>query len=356
MELVSQAGVPQSRETKHAHHRFATIFSGPLAAGRLASPGRPTTMTFSLREQGGDELTVNALVPKPKAGGERTDLDAEGYEVLLEGPAGSLSAVFPPPTGKDGVARDLMADPRLLRFASAVYLHLEANEMTGTSFLEEEQPRMASDGAFLASTLAWMKGAAEEELDQLTKELARIVPGVKRIRTLRERVTERRFQKMTVDGQPIWRPKDETVLGDRFEIEFDDGTSVPADLLSEGTVLALGLLTKIHEPERPRLVLLDDIDRGLHIEAQARFVEVLRDLQKLDENLQIVCTTHSPYLLDRFEPSEVRMLALDANRQTRVLPLMEHPEFEKWKFGTQTGELWAALGDAWANQVGEQGE
>lgn len=140
---------------------------------------------------------------------------------------------------------------------------------------------------------------------------------------------------------------DETILGDRFEIEFDHGPPVPADLLSEGTVLALGLLTKLREPARPRLVLLDDIDRGLHIEAQARLVQVVRDLLAQDPELQIVCTTHSPYLLDRFDPAEVRVLALDDERRTQAQALTAHPELGKWKFGAQTGELWAALGHAW---------
>jgi hypothetical protein len=206
---------------------------------------------------------------------------------------------------------------------------------------------MKADGSWLASALAWMKGAAEDELAQATNDLQRIVPGVKRIRTFRELVPNRRMDQINVDGQPVWRPVDEELLGDRFEIEFDDGSAIPADLLSEGTVLALGLLTKLYEPERPRFLLLDDMDRGLHIEAQARLVEVLRDLMKLDPELQIACTTHSPDLLDMFEPSEVRVVALDANRRTQVLPLTAHPEFSKWKFGTQTGELWAALGSSW---------
>jgi len=112
-------------------------------------------------------------------------------------------------------------------------------------------------------------------------------------------------------------------------------------------VLALGLLTKLREPGRPRLFLLDDIDRGLHLGAQVKLVEVLRKLMALDPGLQIVCTTHSPYLLDLFEPAEVRVLALDAERRTHARPLTEHPDFGKWKFGTQTGELWAALGEEW---------
>jgi predicted ATPase len=219
--------------------------------------------------------------------------------------------------------------------------------MTRTSVVEDEQPRMASDGDGLASALAWMKGATEDEFAQLTADLRQVVPGVKRIRTLRERITHRRMEKLDIDGQPVWRPVDESQIGDRFSIEFDDGAEVPADLLSEGTVLALGLLAKLREPGRPRLFLLDDIDRGLHLGAQVKLVQVLRKLMELDRELQIVCTTHSPYLLDLFEPAEVRVLALDAERRTHARPLTEHPDFGKWKFGTQTGELWAALGEDW---------
>ncbi|HEU4730231.1 MAG TPA: AAA family ATPase [Kofleriaceae bacterium] len=111
-------------------------------------------------------------------------------------------------------------------------------------------------------------------------------------------------------------------------------------------MLALGLLTKLREPERPQLILLDDIDRGLHLGAQASLVKALRDLLNVDPQLQIVCTTHSPYLLDLFAPAEVRVLALDSERRTHARALTEHPDFGNWKFGTQTGELWAALGES----------
>jgi hypothetical protein len=52
-------------------------------------------------------------------------------------------------------------------------------------------------------------------------------------------------------------------------------------------------------------------------------------------------------LLDLFKVDEVRVMALAPSRQTRVRPLSEHPDLEKWKFGTQTGELWASLGEDW---------
>jgi predicted ATPase len=248
----------------------------------------------------------------------------------------------------------LFDHPRIRRFASVVYLHLDANVMVRTSTTEEVEPRMAPDGQGLASTLAWLAGAKPEVLQWIAAALARVVPGIRRILVHRERVADRTMDQVVIDGQPIWRPVERTRLGDRLSIEFDDDTEVPADLLSEGTVLALGLLTKLHEPERPRILLLDDIDRGLHIGAQAKLVAVLRDLMRLDPELQIICTTHSTYLLDLFDPSEVRVLDLDPSRATHAKPLTAHPEFDKWRFGTQTGELWAALGDAWVTKQPEE--
>ncbi len=339
IHLLSQTGLIRKSATRRTQGILGA-FGGRRAPWRLASSPPPATIKLAARQAGGDELCVSIELP-----GTASDSDRRAvFEVSLNGPEGSLVTNVPSKEGQRGL--DLL---RVRRFVPVVYLHLDANEMTRTSIPKDEKPRMDADGAGLASTLAWMKGAAEDELAEITRGLATIVPGVRRIRTLRESVRRKRTEQIDIDGQPLWRPVEEALLGDRFEIEFDDKRVVPADLLSEGTVLALGLLTKLREPNRARLVLLDDIDRGLHIEAQAKLVGVLRDLLALDPELQIVCTTHSPYLLDRFEPAEVRVLALDEHRHTRACALTEHPDFETWKFGTQTGELWAALGHAWVS-------
>lgn len=229
----------------------------------------------------------------------------------------------------------------------AAHLRLDVVEMTRTSLASVEQPVMAPNGAELASALAWMKGAEEDEFAAMTMQLREIVPGVKRIKALRERTMQSRMDKVELDGQSLWRTAQESAIGDQFSIEFEDGSEIPSDLLSEGTVLVLGLLAKLHERGRPDVLLIDDIDRGLHLSAQVKLIEALRTMLERDPTLQIVCTTHSPYLLDLFKPEEVRVLALDAERRTHARPLTEHPEFGKWKFGTQTGELWATLGEDW---------
>jgi len=344
IHLLSRTGVPDSGE--HPWGRFGLTFGGAFAPRRLASAAGPITMELSMREVGGDTLSLAISLRVMKDDGN----SGLSFSASVTGPIGrSVQASLPrggfiPTNESEETPFD---HPRIRRFSSIAYLHLDASAMAETSATEEEEPVMAHNGGGLASTLAWLAGAKPDVVHRIAAELARVVPGVRRILIHRERITHQEMDKVSIDGQPVWRPVERARLGDRFSIEFDDGTEVPADLLSEGTVLALGLLTKLHEPERPRVLLLDDIDRGLHIGAQAKLVAVLRDLMRLDPELQIICTTHSTYLLDLFDPSEVRVLDLDANRATHAKPLTAHPEFDKWRFGTQTGELWAALGDAW---------
>lgn len=94
-------------------------------------------------------------------------------------------------------------------------------------------------------------------------------------------------------------------------------------------------------------MLLDDLDRALHPVAQKNLVLLLRRLLEKHPRLQIVATTHSPYLLDDVEPEEVRMTCLDEKGSTVCGPLQDHPSFEKWKNEMAPGELWSLFGEKW---------
>lgn len=98
-------------------------------------------------------------------------------------------------------------------------------------------------------------------------------------------------------------------------------------------------------------MLLDDLDRGLHPRAQRELVSLLRQLLSEQRNLQIIATTHSPYLLDNLKASEVRLTALHEDGTTAVARLDEHPEFEKWKDDFAPGEFWSAVGEEWVTRL-----
>lgn len=88
----------------------------------------------------------------------------------------------------------------------------------------------------------------------------------------------------------------------------DDSGLIPAADLSQGTLYLLGVLTLAFHPAPPSMVCIEEIDRGIH-------PRMLRDLlyrlsYPKDESrpvVQVIATTHSPYLLDLFRdhPEEV---------------------------------------------------
>lgn len=341
MQLLSRAAAIHQPNPEDAGERFASMFSGPRSPSRFTAPQRPVTLKLETRSDTDDKLTLEVSLPES---GVKNGTTSSNTRLTLDGAGGRL--ITESDTDSATLLKNL-SDARMRQFDSSVYLQLDARRMSRISVSQEARPHMSTTGAQLASVLAWMKGAAEEELNLITRDLASIVPGVRRIRTFREVVKHPDVDTLEINGQEVFRTTEKVVMGDRFEIEFEDRLSIPSDLLSEGTILALGLLTKLHEPNPPTVILLDDIDRGLHIEAQASLMKVLRALLAARPDLQIACTTHSPYLVSLFDPSEVRVFALDTGRHTRVQPLTAHPDFDRWKFGAQTGELWAALGHSW---------
>jgi energy-coupling factor transporter ATP-binding protein EcfA2 len=73
----------------------------------------------------------------------------------------------------------------------------------------------------------------------------------------------------------------------------------PGHLLSEGTRTLLALLTIIHQITPPPLLLIEDLDHSLHPRLFEGFVEYLRDVCR-ERRIQVIATTHNPYLLDCF--------------------------------------------------------
>ena len=69
-------------------------------------------------------------------------------------------------------------------------------------------------------------------------------------------------------------------------------------------------------------------------------------------DLQIIATSHSPYILDKLEPNEVRVTGLGDDGSVVVARLDEHPSFEKWKASMTPGEFWSHTGEEWLKNLG----
>ncbi|MBK9577353.1 MAG: AAA family ATPase [Fibrobacterota bacterium] len=135
-----------------------------------------------------------------------------------------------------------------------------------------------------------------------------------------------------------------------FHLAFDtnSATNVPVEHMSDGTVFALGLLTALtFVGDASALVLIDDIDQGLHPLAQKDLVGILRRIQESNPQLQIVATTHSPYLVACVQPEEVLCMNVGDDGLSRMAPLTSHPDYQRWKQDMNPGEFWSLFGDRW---------
>jgi predicted ATPase len=125
------------------------------------------------------------------------------------------------------------------------------------------------------------------------------------------------------------------------------GHRIPANELSQGTLLALALLTLAYLPNPPSLVGLEEIDRGLHPRLLRHLQDALYRLsypESCGENrppIQVIATSHSPYLLDlyRDHPEEV-VLAQKEGLEVEMKRLTDIEHFQEILGESPLSEVW----------------
>ena len=228
---------------------------------------------------------------------------------------------------------------------SLAFLHLEASQLAKPSYSEHENPRVEYSGEGLATVIANMKLGAEEDFESLKAMIRRIVPQLENIRINKRKTTTYRKEIVSIRNENITTRAPQVEMRDALVFDFTNRKGIPANHLSEGTLLALGLLTVLHSPARPRAILLDDIEKGLHPKAQKHLVEMLREILAKQPDLQIVATSHSPYFLDFLQFDEVRLMTVDEEGYSVCGRLENHPKFEKWKDELAPGDMWSLFGE-----------
>jgi predicted ATPase len=125
-----------------------------------------------------------------------------------------------------------------------------------------------------------------------------------------------------------------------------------ANELSEGTLYFIALLCIINQPNPPKLLLLEEPEKGIH---PRRIFEVIQFIFRLAEekDVQVIMTTHSPIVVDMFKdmPESVFIFDKDDEGATHVKNLQRdiiEPETEKSKeLGIEPYHYTDSLGDAW---------
>lgn len=237
--------------------------------------------------------------------------------------------------------------PPSVYFPTAVRTSFEVDRLSAPSFATDQSPHIAPDGSGLASVIAELLVDRSPTLEAIQDDLRRMFPPARRLRAPRATITRRENEILTINGREVLNPVDRTYAGHRLELELEGSGFIPCEMLSEGTLLMLGLLTLLHTTMGERIFLIDDLDRALHPRAQAVVVTALRRFVDDHPDVQLVCTSHSPFALDHFKPEEVRVMKANSQGRVRCRKLTEHPDWNYWKDLMKPGEFWSSVGEDW---------
>ncbi len=226
-------------------------------------------------------------------------------------------------------------------------LHPLANRVSALSVKKETIPQLGMDGFGLPSLISYLMTTRRDLFEALEKSFSEIIPSVQRIGVRPALIKLREDRLINVNGTQIPVPEEREVIGDELVFDTLSGKSIPAQAMSSGSLLTLALLTLVHTSNSGATLLLDDIEQGLHPRAQRELITALRTLLALRTDLQVIFTTHSPYILDELALNEVWVLAPDAEGCVACCNLAEHPDSQRALQILTTGEFVDAEGEDW---------
>lgn len=189
----------------------------------------------------------------------------------------------------------------------------------------QDQVEMAESGAHLAVVLDRLRDNYPERFERINEAVANWLPEFDRILFDTPAQGDRCIALRTRKG----------------------GHKIGAIDLSQGTLIALALLTLAYLPEPPSLVLLEEPDRGLHPRLLHDVKDALYRLSFPEESgedrepVQVVATTHSPYFLDLFRdhPDQIVVAEKKGNEAT-FSRLVDRDDLDGLLDESPLGDLW----------------
>ncbi len=188
-----------------------------------------------------------------------------------------------------------------------------------------DSAELASDGANLAAVLARLRDAAPQVFATLEAEVFRLMPQF--------------------TGIALQSSEDGTVS---LALELAGGEGiVGAENLSQGARYMLALLALSFDPAPPSIVCIEEVDRGIHPRRLREVRDALYRLTYPDSfelqraPVQVIATTHSPFLLDLFRehPEEV-LITQRHGREARFERLIDRPDLGGLLQEGTLGDLW----------------
>jgi predicted ATPase len=185
---------------------------------------------------------------------------------------------------------------------------------------------LASNGGNLAAVLAGWQENHPAVFGALEKEFVRLMPEFSGLE---------------------FQPGPAGTVELRAKLKDADRAFVAADSLSQGTLYMLAILTLAFSPQPPAIVCLEEADRGMHPRSLREVRDALYRLSYPQDAgmdraaVQVITTTHSPYLLDQFKehPEEI-VLASKHGNEAHFERLSDRADLLELMKEAHLGDLW----------------
>lgn len=130
------------------------------------------------------------------------------------------------------------------------------------------------------------------------------------------------------------------------------GITYWADELSEGTLYFLALLCIINQPNPPKLLLLEEPEKGIH---PRRIWEIMKFIFQLAEekDVQIILTTHNEHVVNAFSSMPESVFVFDKDEETgatsvrNLQDIIEKSHEKSAKLSLDKIDFTENLGDNW---------
>jgi predicted ATPase len=230
-----------------------------------------------------------------------------GFTIYKHNPSSSLEKISPRGRGDffkditniiDGYAEDLLD----------VFSNLKIYQPNPSKF-NKPYPTLSKDHAIqedaanLVSFLDNMRDEFPEVNEAIVKDLHHCI----------DEFTDLRFQKVEMPEDS----EERKLYGDKtfkkFGLYDKFGHTYWAEELSEGTLYFLALLAIIHQPNPPKLLLLEEPEKGIH---PRRIKEILKFIFNLSETkgIQVIMTSHNLDVLNFFQEMPEKVFVFDKNQ------------------------------------------
>src|SRR6056297_1198793 len=213
----------------------------------------------------------------------------------------------------------LAENPRVIALRNFItswhlsYLSADATRGNPEAGAEES---LSPTGSNLSNVIQYLSEEHPQRLEAIFTTLRRRIPRI-------EKITSKPLD----DGRLLLQIKDAPF-----------STPVLARFASDGTLKMLAYLTLLYDPIPPQLIGIEEPENYIH---PRLLPDLAEECDQATERTQLIVTTHSPFLIDRLKPEQIRVLYRDLDGYSRVKRVAGMPGINSFLAeGASLGDLW----------------